>query len=126
MQCAGAGVQRDALGSSAIGCEVLFEPGDFGAKNKLALSRTRAMAASISGLMLLVLCFQIEVRYFDVCHENANYSLIWRVSMPLPRRVVRRSSTGRPRCAMDCDAACRISTTRSPALPSGHRFLLIP
>ena len=31
--------------------------------------------------------------------------------------VLRRRSTGLPRCVMDCEAACRISTTRNPALP---------
>ena len=127
MQRAGAGIQCDAFRGAAIGREFLFERSHFGAEYELATVQHVRDGRINLGLDALVLRFQIEIGNFNVCHECLRIEPLFshQRGYAVASSGVRRKSTGRPCWAIDCDAACKISTTRRPALPAGHRFLLL-
>ena len=121
MQGAGSGVQSDALGCSAIRSEIPFKGLDFSTQNELATIQNAGDRCVNFGLDAPVLRFQIEVGYFDVCHEFLGLLLQNAASQPggyalgnmMIWDIVSDHSAGADHCALsngdasedDCAAA---------------------
>src|SRR5207245_295 len=101
MQCAGSGIQSDALRSSAISGEFLFKGSDFGAKHEVAALQHSGDSCIYLWLDAVVLRLQVEKGYSDagLCHSNSAAELL------ILSRVVQQQNDMSVCVRIDCTVA---------------------
>src|SRR5579864_9557165 len=117
MQRTGTRIQCDTFGRAAIDRKFLLKLRHLGTKDELATFQHAGNRSIDFRLNRLILRFEVEKRYFDVCHEITEFYCIHdsgSMLSPAGKSVVTHKA---PRRAIDCEAACIISTAKSASPP---------
>src|SRR4029077_7188570 len=115
-------IQGDTLSRAAIDRKFLLKLRHLGTKDKLATFQHAGNRSIDFGFNTMILRFEVEIRYFEVCHGLTEFYCIRDCgSTPSPRRKVSGNSTGRPRRAIACEAKRIISPAKS-GTTAGFRF----